>query len=70
MREGGGQISSKLALRNFMKSLNGNRQQMGSKPSLSLTEDIYANLVILATACVSYWSPGVCLGHLGGLVAF
>ena len=31
---------------------------------------IYANLVILATACVFYWSPGVCLGHLGGLVAF
>ena len=30
----------------------------------------YATLVILATACVFDWSPGVCLGHLGGLVAF
>ena len=27
-------------------------------------------LVILATACVFYWLPGVCLGHLSGFVAF
>ena len=25
--------------------------------------DMYANLVILATACMFYWSSGVCLGH-------
>ena len=39
-----------------------------AKPDWALS--INANLVILATACVFYWSPGVCLGHLGGFVAF
>ena len=29
---------------------------------LTITMVIYANLVILATACMFYWSPGVCLG--------
>ena len=29
---------------------------------------MYANLVILATRQVFYWSPWVSLGHLGGLV--
>ena len=28
-----------------------------------LSIQIDANLVTLATACVFYWSPGVCLGH-------
>ena len=31
---------------------------------------IYANLAILATLWVFYWSDKVSLGHLGGLVAF
>ena len=30
--------------------------------ALALDFYIYANLVILATAYVFYWSPGVCLG--------
>ena len=31
---------------------------------------IHANLAILATLWVFYWSPWVSFGHLGGLVAF
>ena len=35
-----------------------------------INDVIYANLAILATFWVFYWSHRVSLGHLGGLVAF